>query len=297
MFRTSVLFIIIKIAISTVFSSASFAQSRDQYFWLPDSAIYRPLSTMIPVPDGYTRIEVPPHSFAAWLRGLPMHHSGTPVRDYTGRIRVPASDSTLAAVAHYNIHGRKLEQCMDIIQRWWAEYLYVNHNSDEITFAMPGGQFLNWQAWSSGLRPHFEGVHYSLQPDAAFDSSRQSLESYLWTVFYTSYTQTAAVAYPTIKFDNLQIGDFIIREGSRGHAVLIVDLARNDEGELIGLLGNGDTPARQFFILNYHRHQPWFPLSQNQGHIPLPFKKQMSWSGLRRLLPISAVSDSMTFAR
>ena len=63
---------------------------------------------------------------------------------------------------------------------------------------------------------------------------------------------------------------------------MIVDIARNSRGELIALIGNGDTPACQFFLLNYTRDNPWIPLSLDNDVIPLPLRRKMTWDGLRR---------------
>ena len=80
----------------------------------------------------------------------------------------------------------------------------------------------------------------------------------------------------------MQIGDFIVKKGTKGHVVIIVDLARNKEGNLIALIGQGDTPACQFYLLNYKKDNPWFPINTTNEVLPLPIKKEMRWEGLRR---------------
>ncbi len=268
--------------IQSLSTSILSGQSAANYTWLPDSAVYLPLYKQIPTPPGFKRIPVNRGTYARWLRGLPLYPSNTAVRDYQGRIRVQVSDTTLAAIVYYDIQGKKLEQCMDIIQRLWAEYLWSNTRANELSFIMPGGQSLAWNKWAAGFRPTFNGVNISLHLTARADSSKEAFEDYLWLIFYHSFTQTAYVGYPSIRFEDLKIGDFIVKKGRRGHAVLVVDLAINDNNELMGLIGHGDTPARNFYIINYRENQPWFPLSASQKYIPFPFKKKMDWSGLRR---------------
>jgi hypothetical protein len=81
---------------------------------------------------------------------------------------------------------------------------------------------------------------------------------------------------------NLQIGDIIIKRGTKGHAVIVVDLAKNEIGDMIVLIGNGDTPACQFFLLNHKRNKPWFSVDFNRERLDLPLKRKITWDGLRR---------------
>ena len=51
---------------------------------------------------------------------------------------------------------------------------------------------------------------------------------------------------------------------------MIIDLAQNAQGKLIALIGNGDTPACQFFLLNFKQNNPWIPLHFQQETLDLP---------------------------
>ena len=252
------------------------------YLWLDEVDKRETIEMQIPVPQGYRRTPVPPKSFAQWLRGLPLLPKGTSVKDYTGRIRVTAQDTSLTAVINYRIRGKKLEQCMDIIIRLKAEYLKALNRSDEIAFFLPGSYLLKWTDWVRGLHPEYHGIRVTLQPTHPPDSSRSSFEEYLREIFYHSYTQTAYVGYTKVKPEDMQIGDFIVKKGNHGHAVLIVDMATDQQGRKIILVGHGDTPARQFYLLSYKKDQPWFPVNTTDKHLPLPIKKKMTWDGLRR---------------
>jgi len=154
----------------------------------------------------------------------------------------------LAAVVDYDIRGKKLEQCMDIILRFWAEYLFAQQRSDEIAFCLPVNFLLKWSDWKQGFRPHYQGIRMNLVKNHPPDSSRDCFEKYLWEIFYHSNTQTAYFNYPKVKFEDVQIGDFVIKRRRRGHSVLIVDLAVDSDGNRIALFGQGDTPARQFYL-------------------------------------------------
>ena len=233
-------------------------------------------------PAGYQRIPVDSASFAYWLRRMPLLPENSSVKDYKLRIFKKSSDSTIAAVVAYNIFGRRLEQCMDILLRFRCEYLIECDRKIEIEFPLPDGLNLSWKNWANGLRPKFKGLHYYLEKTSEPDSSKRNFIRYLNTIFESSGTQTYYHYYKDIYPDSLQIGDFIVKKGTKGHAVMIVDLARNKKGSLVALIGQGDTPACQFYLLNYKKDNPWFPINTTKEVLPLPIKKKIYWKGLRR---------------
>jgi hypothetical protein len=240
------------------------------------------IATRFQPPGGFQRTPVLPGNYGHWLRNLPLLPEKSPVKDYLGKIRNTSNDTTIAAVVDYDIQGKKLEQCMDIIIRFRADFLRLRGRENEISFYLPVNFLLKWYDWKQGSRPHFQGIRLNLIQNNPPDSSEKSYEDYLWTIFYHSNTQTAYFNYPKVKLEDLQIGDFIVKKGSRGHAVLIVDLAVDRDGNKIALVGQGDTPARQFHILNNRNHHAWFPIDRAQEYPPLPIRKKMYWEGLRR---------------
>jgi hypothetical protein len=233
-------------------------------------------------PTGYERFPVDLKSFAFWLRQMPLLPEDSPVKDFKNRIFKKSTDSTIAAVVAYDIKGRNLDQCIDILLRFWAEYLVENNRQNEIQFPLPDGLILSWIDWANGLRPKFKREHFYLKINAKSNNSNQNFKRYLNTIFEYSSTQTFFHYYKDINPDSLQIGDFIVKKGTKGHVVIIVDLARNKEGNLIALIGQGDTPACQFYLLNYKKDNPWFPINTTNEVLPLPIKKEMRWEGLRR---------------
>jgi hypothetical protein len=243
---------------------------------------YVTINSRFPPPRGYKRIPTKNGTFAHYLRNLPLLPDESLVKDYRGNIKKSKNDTTVAAVFDYPFKDKKLEQCMDILQRLWAEYLWSQHSTEKISFYLPGGFLLKWEDWKSGLRPKYHGIKVSLIKNADLDSTKNNFGEYLWEIFYRSNTQTAYFAYPKIEQENLQIGDFIVKKGKRGHAVLIIDLAIDEFGNKVALIGHGDTPACQFHLLNYKKENPWFPIEQTKNYLPLPIKKKMYWEGLRR---------------
>lgn len=244
---------------------------------------YQILSERFSPPQGFRRVTEDSVSFGAWLRRLPLLPENAPVKDYRNRIIKKAGDSTVAAVVAYDIKGRHLEQCMDILLRLWAEYLSIQGRQKAIQLPMPDGLMLSWTDWSAGKRPDLRGLNFYLQKNAAPDSSFRNFQRYLNTIFEYSGTQTFYHHYARIPAEAMQIGDFIVKKGRDGHAVIILDLVEDAAGNRRALIGQGDTPACQLYVLRYKVDDPWFPVDISESVLPLPIKKKMRWEGLRRL--------------
>jgi len=237
----------------------------------------------IPLPSSnYMRVQIRDNSFAEWLRDLSLQKSGSDVLNYRGGIFKTGKDTSVAFVVDMNIEGKRLEQCMDVLVRFYADYLWEKKQTKNLNLPLPGGYWLNWKNWGEGYRPNFSGIDVTIKKSSKPDSSHQSYISYLNTVYSESHTQQFFHAYLPINREEVKIGDMIIRKGTKGHAVMIVDLALNKQGEMIALIGNGDTPACQFFILKYSKDSPWVPLYFDKEALDLPLKRKMSWEGLRR---------------
>jgi len=233
-------------------------------------------------PEGFKRIPVKAASFSAWLRNLPLLPEDSPVKDYRNRVWKSSADTTVAAVASIDIKGRKLDQCMDILIRFYAEFLWRANRQTEISFPLPDGLMISWQEWEQGLRPQFKGAHFYLEKKAEPDVTSKNFQLYLNTIYEYSSTQVFYHYYRDINPEQLESGDFIVKKGNKGHAVMIVDLAEDKGGNKVALIGQGDTPACQFYLLNYKKGNPWFPLDFKNDILPLPIKKTMFWSGLRK---------------
>jgi hypothetical protein len=237
----------------------------------------------IPLPStAYKRIPANNNSFAEWLRNLPLCKSGSDVLNYRNGIFKAGTDTAVAFVVDMDIKGRRHEQCMDILVRLYAEYLWKENQIENLNLPLPGGHWLKWEDWSNGFRPVFKGIDVDMQKSSPSDTTHQAYQSYLNTIYSEAHTQQFYHAYQPLDKMAMQIGDIIIRRGTKGHAVMVVDLAKNERGELIALIGNGDTPACQFFLLNHKKNSPWIPLDFEMEFLDLPLKRKMGWDGLRR---------------
>lgn len=232
-------------------------------------------------PQGFDRINVPENSFAAYLRTLPIVKDSINVLDFQNRIRVKSSDSTLAGVVPVDISGKRLWQCMDIIIRLHVDYL-MQAEDPNIIYPLPDGTMLSLKDWQRGIRPVFHGLKFEKILKARADSSANNFERYLNTIFEYSGTQTFWHFYKDIALADISPGDFIVKKGKKSHAVLIVDMAENNLHEKIVLIGQGDTPACQFYLLKQKNGNPWFKINSDSSFPELPIKKRMNWVGLRR---------------
>jgi hypothetical protein len=248
----------------------------------------------IPLPsEEYERIQEKYNSFGQWLSHLPLKVKGSPVLNYRGGYFKSGGDSTVYAVIDKDIKNRRLEQCMDILVRFYAEYLWSTGDMKKFSLPLPGGYWLDWSDWKNGDRPQFTGIKMDLKSGHLPDSSFTTFQKYLNMIYSVSHTQQFYHTYQLIDKKNIQPGDFIVSKGTKGHAVMVVDLAKKRNGELVALIGNGDTPACNFFLLSHKSDQPWIPLRFDQEILDLPLKRKITWDGLRRFaLPMKEQSEN-----
>ncbi|KAA3610223.1 MAG: hypothetical protein D8M58_06660 [Calditrichaeota bacterium] len=233
-------------------------------------------------PVGYLRVKTDSNSFAAYLRNLPAINDN--VLDFKNNVRIENGDSSLALVVPVSIKGNRLWQCMDIILLFQTDFLSRSNKVDKINFPLPDGTNLSWAEWKDGIRPEFSGDRFAKSVSSGKDSTAKNFQRYLNNIFSYSGTQTFYHHFSKVSLDSIKPGDFIVKKGKKGHAVLIVDVAINKQNEKVVLIGQGDTPACQFYLLKNKQGSPWFKILSNTKFPNLPIRKKMYWSGLRRFL-------------
>ncbi len=222
-----------------------------------DSNTFSSISS-IPVPQGFTRIAAPPHSFTAWLRQLQLK-SGKTVYLYTGQKK--PNQSACFAVLDFPAHISELHQCADIAMMLWAEYLYSYRKYDSIRFMDYENGVYTWTGGNN--RPLFD--RYLKQVFGMCGSA--SLQK-----------QLAAVHnYLAIK-----PGDMFIKGGFPGHVMVVADVAVNDAGEKVFLLLQGFLPAQDaHLVINPQEAalSPWY--SAKEGADIITSEWRFSPSDLR----------------
>ena len=201
----------------------------------------------IPLPAGYKRRPVAAHSFAAWLRALPLKKDRT-VYLFNGQPR--ANQAKPFAVVDISTGNKDLQQCADVVMRLRAEYLYAEQQFAAIDF--------------TDNNQH----HYRLPANP----SRAAFMQYLENVF--AFCGTASLEKqltPLKNMQELEAGDVLIKGGSPGHAMLLADLAVNDSGDIIYLLVQGYMPAQDMHIVNNPLQPalgPWFSAKDDPIETP-----------------------------
>jgi hypothetical protein len=191
----------------------------------------------IPLPEGYTRVQCPAGSFAAWLRELPLKKDKT-VYLYNGLPK--KNQSAQYAVIDLPRSTTDLQQCADVVIRLRAEYLFRLKKYNDIRFT------------------DYEGREYCWKNS----DDREAFEKYMTQVF--SWCGSASLEKqlkPAPDFNSMEAGDVLIRGGFPGHAVIIADIAMNKKGEKIFLLVQGYQPAQDMHVLQNLwdiKKNPWY---------------------------------------
>ncbi len=261
------------------------------YPWLSDEdtadacpEVANTLDTRFTPPPGFVRDEVTPGSFGAFLRTLPLADEGTPVESFAGATILPADHRNLAAVAAIDIGSRDLQQCADSIVRLHAEWRFSAGKRDH-NYRSASGVSLPFSRYLKGERIVLVGKQIEWQKKSSPRApSHRALRAYLDGVFAGANTGSLARQAKKIRRDQLRPGDFFVIPGGPGHAVLILDVARAEDGRLALLLGQGFMPAQNFHVLRPDPGSPWFRVAaDDESGVDTPFWKIFPWSSLRRL--------------
>ena len=196
----------------------------------------------IPLPEGFKRVALPKKSFGAWLRTISLKKDNT-VYLYDGTPK--PNQAAQFAVLNMSVGDKNLQQCADAIIRLRAEYLFYQQDFGNIIFT------------------DNEGGVYQFDPPY----TQKRLAAYLQKVFGMCGTASLSKQLLSAKMMNMQVGDVLIRGGFPGHAVIVMDMAENDEGEKIYLLAQSYMPAQDIHILKNAQNEsasPWYTLNSNK---------------------------------
>jgi hypothetical protein len=250
------------IFILCLFTISSLAEAKD-YPWLGEQKPTATIAREIPPPEGYERVAVEANSFAHWLRHLPLKQNGTPVYLYDGRKK--GNQGAHFAVVDIDTGNRDLQQCADAVIRLRAEYLYSRGLYPAIHFNFTSGDEASFTKWAAGYRPIVNGNKVQWVKRAGEDSSYKNFRRYLTTVFI--YAGTYSLSRELISRQDtheMKTGDIFIEPGFPGHAVIVVDMAENNQnGKKVFLLAQSYMPAQDIHVLKNPNNaglSPWYDL-------------------------------------
>lgn len=231
------------------------------------------ISDKITPPEGYRRIELPDHSFASYLRQLPLKPEGSKVLLYNGEVK--RNQSAAYAVVDLDIGKRDLQQCADAVMRLRAEYLYERKEFDAIHFNFTNGFNARYTQWAKGNRIKVSGNTVSWYSSKEKDYSYKTFRSYLDIVFSYAGTASLSKELVSVNYIFMEPGDVFIQGGHPGHAVIVVDMAVHQQtGKKVYLLAQSYMPAQHIHILTNptdRKNSPWYELDDtNEDKVYTP---------------------------
>jgi hypothetical protein len=237
--------------------------------WIKDFKIENTLINRVDAPEGYDRKSFEKNSFAHWIRRLPLKEGNPPVLLYNGEEK--GNQQAHAYVFDLDIGERDLQQCADATMRIRAEYLFHTQQFDKIHFYYTNGALVPYSKWRNGDYPIPKGKTVTWVKKEKCNKSYKSFKTYLIQIFNYAGTHTLSKELTSVPFLDMQIGDIIIKGGFPGHAVMVVDLVENKNGEKKYLLAQSYMPAQNFQILkNSNGDTPWYDLKKEISSINTP---------------------------
>ncbi len=214
------------------------------------------------VPKGYKRVFVKPHSFADYLRKLPLKPHNSLFKYYNGSLK--QNHNVYDAVVDIQIGKKNLHQCADAIIRLRAEYFWQKGMYDSIHFNLTNGFRVDYSEWIKGRRVVVKGNKTYWNNRIAPSNTYKDFWNYLELVFTYAGTLSLSKEMKAIDINNIQIGDVFIIGGSPGHAILVVDIAKNKDNKKIFILAQSYMPAQEIQILKNPTNSklsPWYSLN------------------------------------
>jgi hypothetical protein len=210
----------------------------------PDSTI----AIRFAPPQGFTRVPVEAKSFGAYLRGLPLKPEGAQVHLFDGSLK--RWQGAQAAVIDMSVGKRDLQQCADAIMRLWAEHLFAQGRIDDIHFHFTNGFLAEFTRWANGDRIKVSGntCQWKLK-EGRTGTTHENLLSYLQQVFTYAGTLSLSKELRDAHDLPLEPGDVFIHGGSPGHAMIVVDVARDARGRTAFLLAQSYMPAQDIHVV------------------------------------------------
>lgn len=195
----------------------------------------------IPPPAGYERITQQQESFGEWLRTIHLKRDNH-VYLYNGLLK--KNQSAQFAILDIPVGKKDLQQCADAVMRLRAEYLFEQKRYTEIVFSDNNGKSYSWKG----------------------KDEKKCFINYLENVFGMCGTASLQKQLrPVIDVQKIQAGDVFIKGGFPGHAMIVVDVAINNEGKKIFMLAQSYMPAQDIHVVKNPGNEelnPWYEIRE-----------------------------------
>lgn len=222
------------------------------------------------VPAGFKRIK-DDDPFTKYLRELPLFPLEHQVKYFNGSIK--NADDVYCSVVDLPIGSRDRHQCADAVMNVRAHYLYEAGRYDEIHFNFTNGFRADYSEWRKGKRISVKGNKVSYFSTTKESKSYTAFLDYLQTVYAYAGTHSLEKELILTNIEDLKPGDVFIKGGFPGHAILVVDVVKNDKGEKKFMLAQSYMPAQELQVLinpSLETGSPWYDLSNENRKLITP---------------------------
>jgi len=201
-------------------------------------------------------------SYSNWLLDIALKENKT-VYLYNGKLK--PDQNVQYGVMDIDIGKKDLIQCADAVMKLRADFLFSKHRFHELNFISTSGDSLCFEKWLKGIRwkEHGSGLQAYKSNSTANDNTAE-YKKFMELVF--SYCGTYSLSKqlkPIVDVNSIQPGNVFIKGGFPGHAVTVMAVANNANGEKVFLLSQGYMPAQDIHILKNYADpdiSPWYSL-------------------------------------
>lgn len=179
----------------------------------------------IPAPDGCGRVPLPPGSYAAWLRDVPLKPDKS-ILAHGGDTVSPGFYRVLGVLGLPLMFRDDLEQCADWCFRLWAEHHRQSGKTDRLYLFDYGGR------------------------RRLFSKSGKTFRGFLRWAMANANSHSLKKGCAAIDTAELTPGDMLVqnRDGGIGHVSVVMDACRDSSGNKFYLFGYGFMPAQEFHL-------------------------------------------------
>jgi len=217
------------------------------------------IKTRFSLPNGFIRVTTKSNTFENYLQNFKLKPHNSKVHLYNGELK--SRQDVHAAILDIDVGKKDLQQCADATIRLRAEFLYKQKRYDDISFNFTNGFQVAYSKWRKGNRIKVKGNKVFWYKTDKNSTTYHSFKQYMQLVFIYAGTLSLDKEMNHIDLNDMQIGDVFIQGGSPGHAIIIVDMAKNDKNETIFMLAQSYMPAQEIHILknfNDSAISPWY---------------------------------------
>jgi len=218
----------------------------------------------ISLPQGFNYVDDGDPAYSNWLLDLKLKKNKT-VYLYNGKLK--SDQDAQYAVIDLAIGKKDLVQCADAAMKLRADYLFEKHFYDQIKFLTTSGDVLSFKSWLNGIRwKEKAGKLIAYSSGKKENTIHQDYDLFMEFVF--SFCGTYSLSKQMTPVDDnrsIQPGDVFVYGGFPGHAVTVMAVARNEDGNKIFLLSQGYMPAQDIHILRNYANtdlNPWYAVTE-----------------------------------